>query len=107
MSGFFESLTPEQRERVLSYAGPENHGDETWTVGAFANLRWAVIANDENHCGLFGPTVLREGPLPECEPLVRAGLLRFVNDGRAEQRGYWITDAGRVHLAGTRLGESN
>jgi hypothetical protein len=65
----------------------------------YANLFWARKVNDESRIGLFGPTVRRFGPLPDCEALVRAGLLeRRAPFFPYRLGGYWITAAGRRAL---------
>lgn len=32
ITGFFDRLTPEQKDKALKYRGPENHGDPAFLV---------------------------------------------------------------------------
>ena len=67
-----------------------------------ADLRWMRIVNDEFGISLFWPTVLKRGPIPECEQLVAAGLAdRRHEPEYQEYAGYWITDEGRAALQQT------
>ena len=76
------------------------------TKAEHSSLFWALKVNDENHIGLFGPTLKRRGRLscPECEKLVERGLLWRADPktkwggGDTGAHGYWITDAGREAL---------
>lgn len=64
-----------------------------------AALKWAMRANDERACGLYGPS-LRRGlpPDDDCEGLVSLGLLYRSDKGRGSERGYWLTQEGRAAL---------
>ena len=69
------------------------------TKDEHSSLFWAQKVNDETACGLFGPSLRSRGTVPSCETLVHRGLLRRVDSGTKGERGYWITEAGRVALS--------
>lgn len=62
--------------------------------GERTELYWMARANDRG-IGLYRPTVLKYGWLPEMDGLVAAGLA--VKD--YHHCGYWITDKGRAALS--------
>lgn len=72
-----------------------------------ANLTWARKIDDAGGTPYLGPTVLKRGPVPECEALVERGLLtRAMTTKRWRQKvpraaGYRITDLGRQALRPT------
>ncbi|MDO9364652.1 MAG: hypothetical protein Q7T60_17120 [Sphingopyxis sp.] len=72
-----------------------------------ANLTWAREIDDKGGTPYLGPTVLKRGPVPECEALVERGLLtRAMTTKRLRHKvpraaGYHITDLGRQALRPT------
>lgn len=62
-------------------------------------LQWAERVNKEG-IGLYGPTVIRHGPVRELKGLEESGLLKL-QYGERVKTGYWITQAGRAALANT------
>lgn len=58
-----------------------------------SSLRWMARVNPDG-IGLFGPTLMKHGPVEECESLVRRSLAK-VRHERGDRGGYWITAEGR------------
>jgi hypothetical protein len=68
----------------------------------YAGLYWADLVNRAG-VGLYGSSLQRCGPELVCEALALRGMLLRVDRGDRDERGYWITEAGRKALEGAMM----
>src|SRR5262245_55601785 len=67
----------------------------------YSALYWANHVN-RHGLGLYESSIRRLATEPTCEDLVMRGLLRRIDLGDANDRGYWITETGRQALERAR-----